>query len=672
MVLFGGEDSTGFLNDVWELSLSGRPRWRQLHPDGVPPSPRHRHTATLEPVNDRMLVFAGWDGWYTNDLWQLDFSKLAWSRLQTEGPAPPPRAAHTTVIASDGRGLIIFGGAGPVPCPDIYYCAQNTTDVWLLSLSDPPVWTNLTPSIRGPGPCGIEHHAAVYDPAGSRMIVIGGYADYGYNTCFGGTLDVWALSLQDLRWSQLPSGPESRARYFSSALYDPEEARILVYGGGGGTPYADVWALGLGSAPSWSKVAPPGGMPSYYSREGLHYDDRQDRLVSLAGNQLWSYSFRDGGEWVSVDTKGEPPPALSGGTEILDAANYRLILHGGWDGWAVHGETWQLSLDDPPTWSRLPTGGEDPPQLYAGAIYDPKRKRMIEVGGYRDLMRPSAEVWTLSLTDAPRWSRLETEGSLLGRAGHSAIYDERMDRLVIFGGGWEDADSWTTLNDVWALPLTDQRRWTQLSPFVFPPSAPYPRAFQSALYDATGNRMIVVGGWVPGAFARGPFDDAWEFRLDDAQWWRIPAEGAIPLWQSPHGTYDSRRDRFVFQEYDWLWTLQPNRKGAASEFSRFTAEATPTERVFPASEMALSLAVASSNPFAESFVVRVGLLEVAPALLELFDVGGRRVWSREVAFQQGGPHLVRASGLSGLRPGVYLLRLAQSHESRTVCLVHSE
>ena len=232
MVLFGGQDASGLLNDVWELSLNGRPRWRQLHPAGAPPSPRHRHTATLDPASDRMLVFAGWDGWYTNDLWQLDFSELAWSRLRLEGPVPPPRAAHTTVLASDRRGLIVFGGAGPVRCPGIYVCAQNTTDVWLLSLSDPPVWTNLTPSIPGPGPCGIEHHAAVYDPLGGRMIVIGGYGDYGYNTCFGGMLEVWALSLHDLRWSRLPSGPDaSRARYFASALSDPEEVNRAGFSG---------------------------------------------------------------------------------------------------------------------------------------------------------------------------------------------------------------------------------------------------------------------------------------------------------------------------------------------------------------------------------------------------------------------------------------------------------
>ena len=675
MVLFGGQDSSGLLNDVWELSLDGRPRWRQLHPAGETPSPRYRHTATLDPANDRMLVFAGWDGWYTNDLWQLDLSRLAWSRLQPEGPAPPRRAAHTTVFAPDRNGLIVFGGAGPVLCPYPSSCAQNTTDVWLLSLSDPPVWTNLTPSVVGfPRPCGIQHHAAVYDPAGGRMVVIGGYGDYGSGDCFGGIASVWALSLQELRWSELPSGPDGfGARYFSSALYDSEQERILVYGGGGGTPYADVWALALGSGPSWSRVTPGGGLPNsdrYLSSGRLQYDDRGDRLVNSAGSQLWSYSFRDRDGWVSTETQGEPPPAMWGSTEVLDPVGHRLIHHG-FDGRALSGGTWQLSLDDPPTWSRLlPAGGEDPTLLYGVATYDPIRERMILTGGYRDSYRPSAEVWSLSLRGPPQWSRLAGEGSWPARAGHSAIYDERGDRLVIFGGGGDDADSWYTFNDVWALSLSDPPRWTQLSPYLGGSDAPHPRVFQSALYDPIQNRMVMVGGWVPGAFARGPFDDAWEFPLDEARWRRIAEGEAVPLWRSLAGAYDSRRHRFLFQEHQWLWSLEPARGGDAQSRG-MTAEATFADGTPLAGVPSMSLAIVGSNPFSEDIVAEVCLPEVVPARLELFDVAGRRVWSHETRFDRNGSHLVRADGLGALSPGVYLLRLTQAPQSRVVRVVHS-
>lgn len=675
MVLFGGQDSSGFLNDVWELSLIGRPKWRRLHPAGEPPSPRYRHTATLDPANDRMLVFAGWDGWYTDDLWQLDLSRLAWSRLQPEGPVPPRRAAHTTVFAPDRNGLIVFGGAGPVLCPYPYSCAQNTTDVWFLSLSDPPTWTNLTPLVTvGARPCGIQHHAAVYDPVGERMVVIGGYGAYGYDTgCFGGIASVWLLSLRELRWSELPSGPDGvGGRYFSSALYDPEQRRILVYGGGGGTPYADVWALALGPGPSWSKLAPAGGLPAYdpYASSGrLHYDDRGDRLLTLAGSRLWSYSFRDGNEWTSVETQGERPPSRWGSTEILDPVGRRLILHGGSDGRSLLGGTWQLSLDDPPMWSRLAAGGEDPAVLYGAATYDPIRERMILTGGYRDSWQPSAEVWCLSLQGPPQWSRLDAEGSWFGRAGHSAIYDERGDRLVVVGGGGDDADSWYTLNDVWALSLSDPQRWTQLSPNLWGPDAPYPRAFQGALHDPVRNRMVMVGGWVPGAFARGPFDDAWEFALDVAEWRLIAPEEAVPLWRSPAGAYDSRRRRFLFNEYHWLWALQSG--GGDSESPRSVAEATLAEGAHLASRPSMSLAIEGSNPFSEGIVAEVSLPEAAPALMELFDVAGRRVWSQETRFNRSGSHLVRVAGLTALSPGVYLLRLTQARQSRVVRVVHS-
>jgi hypothetical protein len=57
MVVWGGQNEGGLLNDVWELSLGGLPAWTQLSPTGAPPPTRISFSAIYDPVRDRMLVF---------------------------------------------------------------------------------------------------------------------------------------------------------------------------------------------------------------------------------------------------------------------------------------------------------------------------------------------------------------------------------------------------------------------------------------------------------------------------------------------------------------------------------------------------------------------------------------------------------------------------------------
>jgi hypothetical protein len=62
-------------------------------------------------------------------------------------------------------------------------------------------------------------------------------------------------------------------------------------------------------------------------------------------------------------------------------------------------------------------------------------------------------------------------------------------------------------------------------------------------------------------------------------------------------------------------------------------------------------------------------LESGPATLELYDVGGRRVLSREVGRLGPGTHQVRIGEAAGLAAGVYLLRLSQGTHSASARVV---
>lgn len=73
---------------------------------------------------------------------------------------------------------------------------------------------------------------------------------------------------------------------------------------------------------------------------------------------------------------------------------------------------------------------------------------------------------------------------------------------------------------------------------------------------------------------------------------------------------------------------------------------------------ALSLEGPLPNPVTGAIAVTVSLPGSDPASLDLFDVGGRLVSSRDVGGLGEGRHLVALAGPRELRPGVYLLRLS--------------
>jgi hypothetical protein len=77
----------------------------------------------------------------------------------------------------------------------------------------------------------------------------------------------------------------------------------------------------------------------------------------------------------------------------------------------------------------------------------------------------------------------------------------------------------------------------------------------------------------------------------------------------------------------------------------------------------LSLAGAQSTPVSGDVALTFSLPDGAPATLELMDLAGRRVWSREVGAMGAGSHTVRVDEAAGLPSGIYLARLTRQAQS---------
>jgi hypothetical protein len=79
----------------------------------------------------------------------------------------------------------------------------------------------------------------------------------------------------------------------------------------------------------------------------------------------------------------------------------------------------------------------------------------------------------------------------------------------------------------------------------------------------------------------------------------------------------------------------------------------------------LALAPPAPNPAASRLAIAFTLPSAGPALLEVLDIGGRRVAKREVGALGAGQHVLTFSEAAGWRPGIYLVRLAQGGQALT-------
>ena len=333
---------------------------------------------------------------------------VAWTILPS---SPSARMLHAAVYdpAAPQRMMMFAGFDGNG--------LQN--DVLALPLAGGGGWTDLSPAAGPPAPSPRVGCTAILDNLNNRMIVFGGSPVPGEN-------EVWALNLSPVPyWELLLPGSISFSapapRFGHTAVYDPPNQRMIVFGGNnGGQTLNDTWALSLpsGAGATWS-------------------------LLTAFGSA--------------------PPPPRENHAAVYDSVGARMIVFGGidndlfWDGSVNSNGCWTLALPPgggPTSWSALATSGPRPSHRERHSlIYDSVNERLIVFGGLDDTFpSPRGDVWTLGLTGTPAWSQAFPLGAFppSPRVSHTAIHDPYYGRMILFGG---DDDTFTPFSDAWALEL---------------------------------------------------------------------------------------------------------------------------------------------------------------------------------------------------------------------------
>ena len=210
------------------LDISGdQPKWDLADVMGDVPPARWRHTATLLPDGQNVLVFGGLNkGKRFNDTYVLSIDKMEWNIKECAGTPPHPRSHHTANLVEfvpedelelpKQRIVVVGGYGGPGTSRDYFM------DVNLLEL-DTWSWNKIA-NVRGPQPKPRSDHCACLTRG--LLIISGGRGWSTGKTDPGFYSDMHVLDLKKSahspsRISSLPQRDAFSTVFFSSPQPGP-------------------------------------------------------------------------------------------------------------------------------------------------------------------------------------------------------------------------------------------------------------------------------------------------------------------------------------------------------------------------------------------------------------------------------------------------------------------
>jgi hypothetical protein len=231
VVLFGGYQMSGFLDDTWEWDGSA---WSQVAVTG----PSGRAYPAMAEYDGKAVLFGGLDsfGQPLSDTWEWDGTN--WTEMNVPGPPARFRAAMTSF-----QGKVILTGG------DMGNGTPTYVDTWQW---DGTAWTQLQVS----SPDEIEH---VMAPVGCDLVLSG----FNHYVFFGGTYENETEVWNGTAWSTPSPGLAPSRRQWP--VMAPTSAGAILFGGfdndsNSGGVLADTW---LWDGATWTKLpvsGPPGRM----------------------------------------------------------------------------------------------------------------------------------------------------------------------------------------------------------------------------------------------------------------------------------------------------------------------------------------------------------------------------------------------------------------------------
>jgi hypothetical protein len=515
MIVFGGGT-----NDVWALPLSGPDAnvWSQVLATGLHP-PVHSYgsssvdSAVYDSLGERLLVLLNPKPVSSGpqasiDLWQLSLQGAPeWKRVITAGPSPGSEVqSGRLAIDVEGRRLFAVGGT------------YEHSGVWSLSLATEPAprWTRIADTPNEPG-AFYDDTSLLFDARRNRLVFFGGHSRLG---------QIWALSLHNPRWELLDSGNNASESYGVTAVLDPEGDRIVLVGG---DLSSGITSFSL-STGEWNVASsPPSPYDDYEGASGV-LDAARGRILYFGGRPAYQNPSRlpnnavsalalDALSWSElVPATRQTPMGMDSRTLVWDPARAAVVAYGDQSGAQtdLHG----LSPSD--GWTAVTdVGWTTPPVSNPAGIYDPVASAIVSFGGsQKDTL--ARLVWA----PGPIWELLDAGPGPFGRSSHVAVYDSSEHRLVVHGGNGYYAGLLPLYDDAWALSLDGSLRWTPLVPSG---TSPGHRSGHVGIYDPQAHRLVIYAPAQSSFLYGASREGSWSLSLDGApEWAELAVTGRSP------------------------------------------------------------------------------------------------------------------------------------------------
>lgn len=348
-------------NEHWTFEAG---EWTEFYllESEVRPSPRVNHSMAYDSINDKIVLFGGYDGLLNDETWICDPSTGTWTRIDTD-PHPSARYGHSMTFDANNGDVVLFGG--------IIDNQQNPNgETWTFNVT-----TNTWTLMSGLGPQARAFSAIAFDTGTGRTVLFGG--DHGSD-------ETWTYENVTGWLERTPASNPSR-RFGHAMAYDSANGYTVLYGGNGSV--TDTWTYDS-LTHIWDNRLPATN-PSPRIYPSMTFNAADSQVILFGGDddnanwdETWAYDY-GANQWTLL-TPAASPSGRCGSSMVYDSARDEIHLFGGDD--QEFSRLWyrQLSFEDPIRMSGFPLNTPTDPN-YSPALNKDGSKIFVNDGGLRAL-----------------------------------------------------------------------------------------------------------------------------------------------------------------------------------------------------------------------------------------------------------------------------------------------
>ncbi|MEN8228908.1 MAG: kelch repeat-containing protein [Bacteroidota bacterium] len=403
VLLFGGNDASGDMNDTWVYDVSDD-TWTELFAIGAAGQPAAMIACMAYAGDDKVVLYGK-----QAETWVFDLSDNTWTEMTTANT--PGVDGQGMAYLGDGN-VLLYGGY------DAAFARESKT--WIYNVAD-NTWTEETPEETPPTGNMIVTLCETTMYGGSNLVSFGGRGTGGdamdVTFEFGGA--DWALNnpppLVPGDWTMLEPATSPPATCYNE-LANLGDGKVLAFGGKADSKWGPIAAPATwvydAATQEWTDMAPASQPPPAQAFGLAHIGD--DKAIMFGGSDLasnwnttWVYDLSDN-TWTDMQATNTPPYLVYNGMAYLGDDKVLLYAGKNWDiadGGGPVDSAYVYDLSDN-TWTHVVADSADRPgaMIYPNMSYFGPGKAIVTSANI-DNQTWIFEVETMS------WTLVDTVGS---------------------------------------------------------------------------------------------------------------------------------------------------------------------------------------------------------------------------------------------------------------------